>query len=75
MPGNSVGYKGSPVLHALKARHAERQAADLAAAEAALARAQAEADEAARIEADAALVLPATRRVKASPKSAQEIES
>jgi hypothetical protein len=70
--GNSPGYRGNPALHAARARFSEQQAADLAAAEAALARAQAEADEAARIEADAALVLPATRRIKASPKSEQE---
>lgn len=69
---NSHGYKGNVALHAARARHAEWQAADLAAAEAALAQAQAEADEAARVEADAALVLPVTRRVKASPKSTQE---
>ncbi len=71
--GNGPGYRGNPVLHAVRARFGERQAADLAAAEAALAVAEAEAAEAARIEADAALVLPATRRVKASPRSEQEI--
>jgi hypothetical protein len=66
--GNSPGYRGSPSLYAARARFVDRQADQLAAAVAGLAVAEAEAAEAARIEADAALVLPITRRVKASPR-------
>ena len=70
--GNSPSYKGNPVLHAARARLVERQAADLAAAVKALADAEAEAAEAARVEASAALVLPSSRRIKASPAAEQE---
>ena len=69
---NSSGYRGNPAIYAQRARILEQQQADYAAALKALADAEAEVAEAARREAEAALVLPATRRVKPTPPSAKE---
>ena len=70
--GNSIGYRGNPAIYAHGARPEQQDAADLAAAMEALAVAEAEAAEAARMEAEAALVLPATRRVRATHQSDKE---